>query len=170
MKKSWHRTTAVIALTLTTLILHAQNSASSGLLVQVNPESHLDTPLANLSFQIDNPGGIAYSQPVIITAWVRALPNQQIQLTAQPQSLTGPTGEAPPTSLHWTATMASATGGATSASCIAGDFSNSGPQQLIANWTNSGIARCTVTFALMTDPTWAPGTYTSTVSLTLAAK
>ena len=47
---------------------------ASGLVIQVNPESHLDTPVASLSFQVNNPGEIAYSQPVTVTAWVRAHP------------------------------------------------------------------------------------------------
>ena len=84
MQRTWNRAAAVIALAVTTLILQAQNSSSSGLVIQVNPESHLDTPVASLLFQVNSPGEIAYSQPVTITAWVRALPNRQIRLTAQP--------------------------------------------------------------------------------------
>jgi hypothetical protein len=170
VQRVWIRAAAVIALAVATLTLPALNSASSALVIQVNPESHLDTPLASLFFQVNNPGEIVYSQPVTITAWVRALPNREIHLTAQPQSLTGPSGAAPPASLTWTAAMTNPTGGAAAASCIAGDFSNSGPQQLIANWTRSGIARCTVTFALATNATWAAGAYSGAVSLTLAAK
>jgi hypothetical protein len=170
VQRVWNRAAAVIALAVSTLVLQAQNSASSGLVIQVNPESHLDTPLASIFFQVNNPGEIAYSQPFTITAWVRALPSQQIHLTAQPQALTGPSGASPAASLKWTAAMASATGGAAAASCIAGDFSNSGPQQMVANWTQSGIARCTVTFALATDASWAAGAYSGTVSLSLTAK
>jgi hypothetical protein len=170
MQKFWNRTAAIVTLAVTALILQAQNSANRGLVIQINPESHLDTPQASLSFQVNNPGEIVYSQPVTVTAWMRALPNRQIQLTAQPQSLAGPSDAAPVASLRWTATMSGATGGATAASCIGGDFGSSGPQQLIENWTQSGIAKCTVTFALATGATWPAGVYSGAVSLILTAK
>jgi hypothetical protein len=131
----------------------------------LNPESYLDIPLASLSFQINNPGEISYSQPVTITALVRALPGRQIHITLQPQTLNGPAGAAPSTPISWTAAMASATGGTIAASCIGGNFGTGGPQPPVSNWTQSGIAKCTVTFALTTESSWTAGSYESRLSL-----
>ncbi len=172
MQRVSSRAAAVIALaaSILALALHAQNSAGSGLVIQVNPESYLDTPVAGLSFQVNNPGETVYSRPVTITAWVRALAGQQIHVTLQPQMLNGPAGTAPSARLSWTAVMASATGGATAATCISSNFSAGPLQQLIGNWTRSGIAKCTVTFALTTDSTWTAGSYTGTVALNLSAQ
>jgi hypothetical protein len=84
---------SIFAITGLTLALWAQNS---GLVVQVNPEAHLNPSTAQLSFAVTNPGETVVSAPVTITAWVRSLPNQQIQLTAQPVNLTGLNAAAPP--------------------------------------------------------------------------
>jgi len=133
------------------IALPAQNQSGSALEVQVNPEAHLDTPVVPLSFQLDNPGDTVSNQPVTITAWVRSLPGQQIQLAAQVAALTGPSGAVP-------------------AVCTAGDFSAGGLQQLISGWTQSGIAKCTVTFALATGVQWPAGSYTGEVNLSLSER
>jgi len=146
------------------------SGAGSGLVVQINPEIHLDTPVVPLSFAVDNPGEIAVNQPVTITAWVRSLPDRQIRLTARTATLNGPAGAAPTGAIRWSGSMATATGGATTAVCTSGDFSAGGPQQLIGNWTQSGIAKCTVTFALATDSGWVPGAYTGEVDLSLSTQ
>ena len=169
MQQIRRRAAGIAALAAITFILHAQNFAASALVIRVDPEIHLDTPSASLSFQLNNPGETLYSQPVAVTAWVRALPGQQIHLTALLQSLKGPSGDAQPASLTWTGAMSSATGGATAASCSAGGFSNNEPQQLIANWTQSGIARCAFTFALATNSSWPAGRYDGAVSFSLTA-
>lgn len=95
--------------------VQAQNAGSSGLVVQVNPEAHLSPSAATLGFQVTNPGDTVASQPVTVTAWVRSLPNQQIQLTARPVSLTGPSGSVALSALHWNGSVMQATGGGTAA-------------------------------------------------------
>jgi hypothetical protein len=168
VRKDWNRTAAVIVLMATTFALPAENSVSSGLTIQVNPESYLDTPVASLSFQVASHGEIAYSQPVTITAWVRALPGQQIHLTAQVSSLSGPSGSAPDASLAFTAAMSGASGGATDATCASGNFTGPYPQQLINDWNRSGIARCIVIFALVPGAAATAGTYNASVSFSLS--
>ena len=138
----------------------AQNSA---LVIQINPEAHLDPSTIQLTFPVTNPGEVVTSQPVTVTAWVRALPGQQIHLTAQMSGLTGP-------SLQWQSASGRATGGGTTAVCASGDFSSGQTQQLIQGWTQSGIATCTLTFSLATQSTWQPGTYTGSVALNLSAQ
>ena len=160
----------VLAAIVPSVAVPAQSSGSVPLMVQVNPEARLETPMASLSFTVDNPGQIATSQPVTIAAFVRALPNQQIHLTAQPVALNGPAGAAPVAAIRWNGTMAAATGGATAAVCTSGDFSTGDPQQLIANWTQSGIARCTVTFGLATEAGWPAGAYTGVIGLSVFAQ
>jgi len=152
------------------IALPAQNQSGSALEVQVNPEAHLDTPVVPLSFQLDNPGDTVSNQPVTITAWVRSLPGQQIQLAAQVAALTGHSGAVPASAIRWSGSMASATGGAVPAVCTAGDFSAGGLQQLISGWTQSGIAKCTVTFALATGVQWPAGSYTGEVNLSLSER
>ena len=148
----------------------AQSSANSPLMVQVNPEAVLDTPVATLSFTVDNPGQIATSRPVAVTALVRDLPSQQIHLTAQPAALSGPAGPVTSAAIRWSGAMTTATGGAAAAVCTSGDFSAGGPHQMIANWTQSGIATCTITFGLVTDAGWPAGTYTGVIDLSLSAQ
>jgi hypothetical protein len=160
----------IFAISMSALAVSAQSSGSSPLTVQVNPETHLDTPTASLSFTVNNPGQVVTSQPVTITAWVRALPNRQIHLTAQPEALSGPTGAVPAGAIRWNGTMSAATGGATAAACTSGDFSAGGPQQMIANWSQSGIATCTLTFGLVTDAAWPAGTYTGVIDLSVFAR
>jgi hypothetical protein len=159
-----------LAIGIPAVAVWAQNRASSSLTVQVHPETHLDTPTASLSFTVNNPGQVATSQPVTITAWVRALPNQQIHLTAQPEALNGPAGAVPAGALRWNGISAAATGGATTATCTSGDFSTSGPQQIIASWAQSGIAKCTLTFGLVTDAAWPAGIYTGIIDLSVFAE
>lgn len=164
------RVMSVVAMGVCALALWAQNPGGSALLVQVNPEAHLDPPAAQLSFQVTEPGELAASQPVTITAWVRALPNQQIRLTAQPAALNGPGGAVPLSAVLWNGAMLGATGGATAAACTSGDFSSGQPGQMIAGWNQSGIAKCTVTFRLQTETGWPEGLYTGRVELSLLAQ
>jgi hypothetical protein len=153
------------------LAVWAQSSGGSALVIRINPEAHLNLSCAQLSFLVTNPGEIATSAPVTITAWVRALPNQQIRLTALPVNLAGPAGAIPPGTIAWNGTMTSPpTGGATAAACTSGSFGAGGPQQLISGWTQSGIARCTVTFTLATDAAWPQGAYSGQVDFSLLAQ
>ena len=103
-------------------------------------------------------------------AWpwsLRSLPNRQILLTAQAATLNGAArdGVSNGNSLEWP--DGDRNGGATTAVCTSGDFSAASSRPMIGNWTQSGIAKCTVTFALATDPRWAPGNYTGAVNLSL---
>jgi hypothetical protein len=66
--------------------------------------------------------------------------------------------------------MASAKEGAAAAVCTGGSFGSGGPQQLIAGWTESGIATCTITFRLATDALWPPGTYSGRIEFSLLAQ
>jgi len=150
--------------------VHAQSAGSSGLVVQVNPEAHLSPSAAALAFQVTNPGDTVASQPVTVTAWVRSLPNQQIQLTAQPVSLTGPSGSVALSALHWNGSVMQATGGGTAAACTNGVFGNGPAAPLIASWTQSGIVTCSVTFSLATEDSWPAGSYKGQIGLSLFAQ
>jgi hypothetical protein len=66
--------------------------------------------------------------------------------------------------------METATGGATAAFCTSGDFSSGTPEQLIGNWTQSGIAKCNFTFALATAAAWSKGLYSREIDLSLLAR
>jgi hypothetical protein len=66
--------------------------------------------------------------------------------------------------------MEAATGGATAAFCTSGDFSSGTPEQLIGNWTQSGIEKCNFTFALATTAASSKGHYTGEIDLSLLAR
>jgi hypothetical protein len=155
---------SLLALTGSMVSSAAQNT---GLMIQVNPEAHLDVTSVPFTFTVTNPGEVAVSQPVTVTAWVRNLPGQQIQLIAEAVTLAGANGNQAVSAIGWTGSMARATGGAAVAHCAGGDFANGSSQSLISGWNQSGIAACTLTFTLKTDASWAPGTYTGQVSLKL---
>ena len=120
----------------------ALGAGGSALVIQINPEARLTPSSIPLSFAVTNPGQLTLSQSVNITAWVRSLPGQQILVTAQPISVSGPSGPLPPSSISWNGLMSTATGGATTALCTSGAFSGGPAQPLIANWNQSGIATC----------------------------
>jgi hypothetical protein len=161
---------AALAVTGCALAVRAQSSRGSALVVQVNPETHLNPSTTQLSFLVTNPGETVVSAPVTISAWVRALPNRQIRLTAQPVNLIGPAGAVPAGAITWNGAMASATEGATAAVCTSGSFGAGGPQQMISGWTQSGIAQCQVTFTLTTDAAWPQGTYSGQIDFSLLAR
>jgi hypothetical protein len=153
------------------LAVWAQSSGGSALVIRINPEAHLSPASTRLSFLVPNPAEIAISTPVTITAWVRALPNRQIRLTAQAVNLTGPVGAIPLGTIAWNGTMTSTpTGGAAAAACTSGSFGAGGPKKLISGWTRSGIAVCTVTFTLATDAAWPQGAYSGQVDFSLLAQ
>lgn len=145
------------------------SAQSTGLVIKVNPEAHLDISTIPLSFTVNEPGEVVMSQPVTVTAWVRALPGQQIELTAAVDGLDGPVS-VPLTALTWSGAMGRATGGAVTANCTQGTFTEGASQSLISNWNQSGIATCTVSFSLKTDASWTAGTYSGHADLKLSAK
>lgn len=150
-----------------TLVLWAQQPGASALVLRIEPEAHLSPSSAAFSFAVNEPGETVLSAPISITAWVRALPNQQIQLAAQGIRLTGPAGAVPASAVTWSGVMANATAGARAAACTSGSFGATSPWQLIAGWTQSGIATCTVTFSLETAASWARGAYIGEAGFTL---
>jgi hypothetical protein len=148
----------------------ALRGQSSGLVVQVNPEAYVSPASIQLSFSVNNPGDTVSSQPAAITGWVRALPGQQIRLSALAGSLTGPAGPEPASAIGFAGTMTNATGGAKAASCATGSFSGSSAQPLVAGWGESGIATCTVTFTLSSDAAWPAGLYTARIALSVLSQ
>jgi len=140
----------------------------SGLVVHIEPEAHLSPLSATLSFTVANPGGIVASDPVAVNAWVRALPGQQILVTALASDIVGPFGRIGRSALAWTGIMQTTTGGAATATCTSGSFEQDRLRQLISNWNQSGIARCTVVFSLTTQPSWPAGAYSGRVDFALS--
>jgi hypothetical protein len=144
-----------------------QKSAATGLVIQVNPEAHLSPSTANLTFRVTQAGEIVVSQPITVSAWVRSVPGQQIQLIARVKSLTGPAGDVPVSALRWSGSMAKATGGGVAASCTSGTFADGLANSLISGWIRSGIVTCDLTFSLATDADGPTGLYNAEVDLTL---
>jgi hypothetical protein len=146
-----------------------QNSAGTGLVIQVNPEAHLSPATANLTFRVTQAGEVVAGQPLTVNAWVRSLPGQQIKLIAHVKSLMGPGGSVPVSSLRWSGALSKAAEGGVTASCTSGTFAD-GAESLISGWVRSGIVACDLTFSLATDTSVPTGIYTAEVDLALAAE
>src|SRR5271157_248602 len=168
------RKTVVVAALLMAYLVSpggAQHSATTTLAVQVNPEARLDPQQVALNFRIsaDGASDVTY-QTAIVTAWVRALPGQQIRVTARLNAFNGPDGPVPPTQLNWVGSTTRATAGAQAAACSSGTFQTGDAQDLVLGWQRSGVLTCAVDFALAAPRTLSPGLYSGAVNLALATQ
>ena len=98
---------------------------------------------------------------------MRALPAQQIRVTARLVSLNGPDGPVPVTAVGWAGSATRATAGGQAATCSTGTFQPGATQDLVAGWQRSGILTCAVNFELVAPRNLSPGLYTGTVNLAL---
>ena len=154
-----------------TLWLYAQQTTTTKLQVQIQPEAHLAPQQISLSFRVSPDGSSdVTSQTESIAAWVRALPGQRIRLQTRVVSLTGPTGPISPTALGWSGGLIRAGSSAQNAACTAGTFDGVQAADLIANWTRSASLACAVTFSLISPSTLPPGSYSGTIELTLRSE
>ena len=142
-----------------------QRNSSTVLVVRIGPEASVDPSHITLSFRAPD----QLVQTATVTALVRSLPNQQIHIAAHLLSLTGPDGPVPPSALNWNGTVASATSGGKQARCTSGAFASGSMPSLSTNWRQSGMLRCTVSFAL-SGATLAPGSYSGMLSLAATAQ
>jgi len=149
----------------------AQRTANTTLVVRVTPEAHLNPSQVSLRFRTSADGtGEVTSQTASIAAWVRALPEQRIHLTALLTGFSGPPAAAASPLIRWTGSPMRATGGGQSATCTNGAFSGAASQDLIAGWQRSGTVTCAITFELADPHSLPPGTYNGTVNLSLRAE
>jgi hypothetical protein len=165
------KTAAVAALLLACLVRPsgAQRSGTTTLVLQVNQEARLDPRQVALNFRVSGDGASdVTSQTISVAAWVRALPGQQIRVTAQLVSLTGPDGPVPVTQVGWAGSTTRATAGGQAATCSSGTFQPGATQDLVLGWQRSGILTCAVDFALAAPRNLSPGLYLGTVNLALA--
>lgn len=146
----------------------AQRSATTTLAVQVNPEARLDPQQVALNFRVSADGASnVTTQTTIVAAWVRALPGQQIRVTASLNAFSGPAGPVPAALLTWVGSTARATAGAQAGTCSSGTFQTGPTQDLVLGWQRSGILTCAVTFALVEPRSLPPGLYSGTMNLAL---
>ena len=145
------KTAAVTALLLACLVSlsGAQRSGTTALVVHVNQEARLDPPQVALNFRVSADGASdVTSQTATVAAAVRALPGQQIRVTARLVTLTGPDGPVPVTQVGWAGSTTRATAGGQAATCSSGTFQPGASQDLVMGWQRSGILTCAVDFAL----------------------
>src|SRR5208283_2524346 len=149
----------------------AQTSGTTSLVMQVNPEARLDPQQIAVNFRVsaDGASGVT-SQTTGVTAWVRALPGQQIRVTANLSSLSGPNGLVPVTQVTWAGSTAGATGGGQAATCSSGTFATGATEDLVLGWQRPGTLTCAVSFALAAPGNLAPGVYSGTVNLALGER
>lgn len=149
----------------------AQRSGTTTLAVQVNPEARLDPQQVALNFRVSADGASdVTNQTAMVAAWVRALPGQQIRVTARLNAFHGPDGPVPPTQLIWVGSTTRATAGAQAATCSSGTFQTGAAQDLVLGWQRSGVLTCALDFALAAPRTLSPGLYSGTVNLALDAR
>lgn len=167
------KTAAVTALLLACLVSlsGAQRSGTTALVVHVNQEARLDPPQVALNFRVSADGASdVTSQTATVAAAVRALPGQQIRVTAQLVTLTGPDGPVPVTQVGWVGSTTRATAGGQAATCSSGTFQPGATQDLVLGWQRSGVLTCAVDFALAAPRNLPPGLYSGTVNLALATR
>ena len=146
----------------------AQRNGSTTLVVQVNQEARLDPQQVALNFRVSADGASdVTSQTASVAAMVRALPGQQIRVTARLGSLNGPDGPVPVTQVGWAGSTTRATAGGQGATCSSGTFQAGATQDLVLGWQRSGILTCAVNFGLAAPRGLAPGLYSGTVDLAL---
>jgi hypothetical protein len=142
--------------------LMAQRTATTTLVVRVDPETHVSPARVNLSFRVSADGASdVSSQTETVAAWVRSPRSQTIHLSASAA------GTFPLSALRWSGTVTQATGGGQQASCTAGSFAGGVSQDLAGSWTRSGTIRCAVTFSLADPRSLAPGLYTGAVDIAI---
>jgi hypothetical protein len=153
----------------------AQRVASTGLTVNVVPESHLSPRQIPLKFVVtpDGAGGIT-SQNQIVSMWVRALPGQSIHLKATLGAFSVPVRGLSP-AVQWSGSPAAATSGGQRATCNSGSFEGGPPEdlvsgELVSGWTQSGTLTCNIVWSLASPESLMPGIYTGTVDLNLTSE
>jgi hypothetical protein len=149
----------------------AQRTGTTTLVLRVNPEARLDPQQVTLNFRVSADGASdVTSQTTSVAAWVRALPGQQIRVTAQLVSLNGPNGPVPITQVGWAGSSTRATAGAQAATCSSGTFQPGVTEDLVLGWQRSGILNCAVSFALAAPRDLPPGLYSGIVNLALGTQ
>jgi hypothetical protein len=151
----------------------AAQSSGGALTVEVRPEAYLDPPRLTLSFLLGDQG--ASTQSATVRAWVRALPNQQIYLTANASNLNGPAGPFSAAALRWNGATFQATAGGQNAACNSGAFDSGPLQQFVSGWRLSGTLSCSVVFRLDSANLYPgivpqPGLYTGDLELSVFAQ
>jgi hypothetical protein len=148
-----------------------QRQGTTTLAVNVVPESQVDPSRVSLRFVVSGDGrDEVISQPTLVTARVRALPGQQIHLTAAVSSVSGPADGAKAARFEWSGTMVRASGEVRTATCTNGAFPDDGPQELVAGWSQSGSLTCGFSFRLANPSDLPPGTYTAVFALALQTR
>jgi DNA-binding response OmpR family regulator len=152
--------------------LKAQSSVSStALTVRVEPEARLSQSQVPIQFLVSSDGTAdVVSQSAIVAAWIRAMPGQQIHLTARAGAVTGPSGATGAAEIRWNGSLTSATVGGQSATCTTGLLVSNTWQALVTGWQQSGTLICSLKFELTNPRVLAPGAYAAVVDLDLRAE
>lgn len=149
----------------------AQRSGTTIMALQVEPEARLEPQQVALHFRVSADGASdVTSQNANVTAWVRALPGQQIRVTARMASLNGPDGALPVTGIRWAGSTTHATAGGQAANCSSGNFGVATLADLVLGWDRSGTLTCAVSFELVSPRNLVPGLYAGIVDLALATR
>ena len=159
-------TALVSLLAMPALYAAAPLSASTSLVVQVEPEARIDPQQVALHVRVSAEGAVeVLTHPAAITAWVRTLPGQQIRVTARLSNFRGPSGPLAGNIVRWSGAVSNATAGAQQALCSSGIFVPGASGDLVHGWQQSGKLTCRVSFDLAAP--LPPGEYTGLVDFAL---
>ena len=143
-----------------------QRNGSTRLVLSVGPESRIEPSQIVLAFHaMDN-----LNQTAQVAVAVRALPQQQIHVLARLDELNGPGGRLPVAAVTWTGAAVRSSGGGNLARCRDGTFSAGQSLDMALNWQKSGTLTCAFAFTLGASGGLAPGSYTGTVTLSVATE
>jgi len=147
--------------------LGSEHRGTTTLSLRVDPEARLDPQHIPLTFRVSSDGASdVTTQTASMAAKVRALPGQQIHVTARLTSLNGPAGAVAAGALRWSGAVAEATAGGQPAACSSGTFQAGAAGDLVTGWQQSGSVACSLSFQLATR-NLEPGAYSGEVDLAL---
>lgn len=130
----------------------------------INGLAKLSLSSLTLTFPDRDPDGVplipAAGGPLAVVAKARATPGSPVTLTVEAlDDLRSGTDVIPASALSWTTTGSGFVDGTVSR----------GAARTVASWPNSGVRTGTQTYRLQNSWSYAPGTYTLTLTYTLTA-
>ena len=141
-----------------------QNSRDATLTANVNAMARLSLSSLTLAFADADPDTVpqvpSTTGPIAVEAKARAFQGEAITLTvAADDDLRSGTDVIPASALSWTASGPGFVSGTLAV----------GVAQTVGSWANSGVHAGTLTWVLANSWTYAPGTYSLTLTYTLTA-
>jgi len=138
----------------------AQHTATTSLVLHVNPEARLDPERVSLAFRVSADGNSdVTTASAVVAARARRAPGQGIRVTARLVNLNA--------QVRWTGLVLNSAGGGQQASCSSGILTPGATQDVVTGWQRSGIVTCSLNFELVDARSLPAGVYTGLVQFGL---